>query len=127
MNARPTTRPAIERAEQAWAEDLPDWVAELARQCDVASQTQVAKAVGYSGAAISCVLRNKYAGDMGAVEKAVRGAFMAAVVDCPVLGELAANICLEHQRRPFAATNQMRVELYRACQRCPHARKQVRR
>lgn len=120
MNACPS---AIDRAHAAWGADLPDWVRVLAERCDQSSQSQVAREVGYSGAAISCVIRGKYAGDVRAVEQAVRGAYLRAVVDCPVLGDLPSHQCLEHQRRPFAATNRLRVDLYRACQTCPNARR----
>lgn len=115
---------AIERARAAWGDALPDWVRVLAEQCDASSQAKVAKRVGYSPATVSYVLKARYAGDMRAVEKAVRGAFMAATVDCPVLGALPSNTCLENQRRPFAATNHIRVQLYRACHGgCPHSKK----
>lgn len=114
---------AVKRAEAAWGE-VPEWVRVLAEQCDKTSQTKVAKVVGYSAATVSYVIKAKYAGDMSKVEQAVRGAFMNAVVDCPVLGELPANECLENQRRPFAATNHIRVQLYRACHGgCAHSRK----
>jgi hypothetical protein len=100
-----------------------DWQKRLRAECERASQSRVAAQIGYSEGVVSAVLSGSYKGDLGAVQKAVEGAFMGATVDCPVLGDLAANKCLEHQRRPFAATNETRVRLWNACRAgCPHSR-----
>lgn len=124
MTARATVASAITRAEVAWGAEMPEWVRVLAERCDASSQSKAAKELGYSAATVSFVLNAKYPGDMAAVEKAVRGAFMAERIDCPVLGALPGHQCLENQRRPFAATNHIRVQLYRSCHGgCPHARK----
>jgi hypothetical protein len=47
---------------------------------------------------------------------------MGAVVECPVIGEIPRQRCIEHQRRAhrFAATNPMRVQLSKACRVCPN-------
>ena len=113
----------IDKACTAWG-TVPDWVAVLAEECDRSSQTQVANAVGYSGAAVSQVIGNKYTGALANVESAVRGAFMGGVVACPILGELELNKCLKHQRAKFAPTNRQRVQLFKACRRCPNRRAQ---
>ncbi|WP_142850831.1 transcriptional regulator [Telmatospirillum sp. J64-1] len=116
--------PAVQRARVAWGEALPQWVQVLAEHCDATSQARTAKRIGYSGAVVSHVLKNVYPGDIAKVELAVRGALMAATVNCPVLGDLPTNECLEHQRRKFAATNHVRVRLYRSCHGgCPHSQK----
>jgi hypothetical protein len=101
---------------------MTDWIDILRARCAETSQARVADKIGYSPAVISTVLKGTYAGDLTAVEKAVRGAFMGATVDCPVLGAIASNRCLEEQRKPFAATNPHRVTLYRACRSgCAHS------
>jgi len=43
-------------------------------------------------------------------------------VECPVLGDLPRQRCLEHQSRrsQFAATNPTRILLYRVCPTCIH-------
>ena len=103
-------------------EERPDWVVELARQCELSSQRKVARRLGVSAAVVSQVLKEKYPGDLAGVEARVRGAFMASVVDCPVLGELPSDQCQAWQRKPFAATNPLRVQVYRACRDgCPHS------
>ncbi len=106
----------------AWGKKPPEWVVILARECDRSSQKKVAEAIRYSSAVVNQVLKNRYTGDLTAVEKAVSGAYLNATVACPVLGELALNLCLQHQRAKFHDTNNKRVRLYRACHGgCPHA------
>lgn len=102
-----------------------DWIQVLAAACERhKSQKKVAELIGYSPAVVNQVLKGAYKGDIGAVEQAVKGAFMALTVDCPVCGELPAQRCLEYQRLPFAATNPQRVQLYRACRSgCPNSRR----
>lgn len=106
----------IEKSRSAWAENLPDWIIILAEACDRESQTAVARSLGYSGSAVSQVLSNTYQkGDISRFEQAVRGALMAETVRCPVMGELARNVCLTWQRKPFATTNAHRVRMHQAC------------
>lgn len=114
----------IERARAAWGEDIPDWVTVLAEDCDRSSQKAAGNRIGYSSSVINQVLKRNYVGgDLAAVELAVRGALLSAVVDCPVLGELPTHECLSAQRRPYGNTNPIRVQLYRACRSgCAHSR-----
>ncbi|MDA8230375.1 MAG: transcriptional regulator [Magnetospirillum sp.] len=117
---------ALARVKAAWGESMPDWVDALGRACDQASQSAVAKRIGYSAAAVSFVINAKYTGDLTAVEQAVRGALMAATVACPLVGELATDACLAHQRAAWAPHNPQRIAFYRACRSgCPHSRHQT--
>lgn len=100
----------------------PEWLKVLRDVCTKSSQAAVAARIGYSATVVNQVLKGKYTGDLQAVEQAVRGALLSYTVACPVLGALPAHLCLEHQRRPFAATNPLRVKLYRACRTCEHRR-----
>jgi len=109
------TATALDRAMKGWPQGLPDWVRVLAENCDLSSQSKAAKRLGYSAATVSLVLAGTYSGDIAKVEMAVRGAYLAALVACPVLGDIPANDCLSHQRAPFAPTNHVRVALYRSC------------
>lgn len=115
---------AVATARAAWGGALPDWLRVLAEQCDhVGSQAQVARRIGYSASTVNQVLAAKYRGDLRKVAAAVEGAFLAATVECPVLGQIATDKCLAHQRRPMAGTNPQRVRLWRACRGgCPHSR-----
>lgn len=87
---------------------------------DASSQRVVGDALGYSAAVISQALRGTYAGDVETLAQRIRGKYMAETVDCPVMGQLPRNNCLDNQRRPLAFTNPQRVALFRACKSCPH-------
>lgn len=99
-----------------------DWMTVLREHRDEHGNGPTASRIGYSPSVVSQVLGGKYLGDMSAVQKAVEGGLMGLTVECPVIGELARNVCLEYQRRPFAATNHLRVQLSRACPTCKHRR-----
>lgn len=99
------------------------WIEALRAECERSSQATVARQIGYSPAVVNQVLKGTYKGDVSRVQAIVEGALLGATVNCPVVGELARNTCLDHQRAPFAATNATRVRLYRACRSgCPHSR-----
>jgi hypothetical protein len=115
---------AVATATTSW-NVMPDWVLVLAEACDRTSQNVVAKRLKYSGSAVSSILRNNYKGRAEVIEKAVRGVLMAEVLECPVLGELRKNVCLDHQKRAqnFAATSTLRVRMYQSCRGgCMHSR-----
>lgn len=111
----------VETAEKAWGKPMPDWIAVLARQCDEGTQRKAAERLGYSAGLVSNVLRQKYAGDMAAVEEAVRGAWMGDTVVCPAMGTIPSDTCLDWRRKAkkFAATNNHRVRMFKACNACP--------
>ncbi|OED43589.1 hypothetical protein ACH42_09765 [Endozoicomonas sp. (ex Bugula neritina AB1)] len=96
------------------------WLETLRQQVEKHGQKAVGKTIGYSTAVVSQVLSGKYTGDWGAVEMKVRGAYLGDTVRCPVLDELAVNLCLEYQRQPYAPTNRQRVRLFSACRSCPN-------
>lgn len=112
----------VSKAIAAWGTP-PDWILSLAQACDQSSQTAIAKRLAYSAPTISQVLSNTYPGDIVRIEMMVRGALMKAVVDCPVLGEIGRNRCLEEQDEPFRSTSAMRAQLYHACRGgCPFSK-----
>lgn len=85
----------------------------------------MARRLGYSGSVVSAVLTNSYRGKVHAVEKAVRGALMAEELDCPVIGALRKDLCLDHQKKAvhFRPTSRWRVTLYQHCRGgCVHSR-----
>lgn len=100
----------------------PVFVTALREACDRQSQALVAKRIGYSPAVVNQVLAGKYKGDLNRVQRAIEGALLGVTVDCPILGPLASNKCLDLQSLPFAATNPQRVKLYKACRKCEHNR-----
>jgi hypothetical protein len=116
----------IERARAAWGEAMPEWVAVLARACAASSQAKVARRLGRSSALVSEVLGNSYRGNLPAVEETVRGVLMNATVTCPALGELPMHECgmWRTRARTFSGHNALRVQMYRACARCPRNRRE---
>lgn len=110
-------------ARAAWDENPPAWITVLAEECDLTSQARAGRRIGYSASVVNGALKRSYKGSLSDVQRAVEGALMGATVDCPVLGEIPKNQCLEYQRQPLAATNPVRVRLWRACRGgCPHSR-----
>lgn len=98
----------------------PAWISVMRETAARIGQPKTAERIGYSTTVVNQVLKGKYKGDLNRVEERVKGALMGALVICPVLGELARDRCLDHQRAPFAATNPSRVQLWHACKRCPN-------
>ncbi|MBA5777444.1 transcriptional regulator [Stappia sp. F7233] len=124
MSAASGNRPDnVAKARLAWGATIPEWIIVLAEACNRESQAAVARKVGYSASAVSQVLSNSYHnGDIARFEQASRGALMSETVTCPVMGEMARNVCLSWQRKPFATTNAHRVRMHQACRTgCPHS------
>ncbi|MGE4264255.1 MAG: hypothetical protein AB7E46_07270 [Desulfovibrio sp.] len=123
MSPAASTR-AVDAARAAWAEfgGCPEWIIALAEECDRASQRTVAARIGYSAGAVNQVLAAKYKAPLRNIEKAVRGAFLSATVLCPVVGELAADRCLDQQKKPWSSSP-LRLRMFKACRSgCPHSR-----
>lgn len=108
-------------ARAGWGEALPDWIVELAAQCDRSTASAVAQRIGYSVAVVSAAIRGTYKGDLGKVEQKVRGAFMGATVLCPVLDEIARDVCIAEQGKKHLGSSSTRAKLFRACKICVHA------
>lgn len=100
----------------------PDWLDVLRSACQARKQNVVSEEIGYSPTVVSQVLKGVYKGDLRAVQTKVEGALMGLTVDCPVVGDLPRNRCLEYQRQDFAATNHLRVQFSRVCPGCPNRR-----
>lgn len=113
-----TTNEAAVRA--AWGKAAPEWIVMLAECCDKSNQSAIARKLGVSGSMINQALKNSYAGRLDRLEQKVRGELMHETVSCPVLAEITKRRCLDEQNRPHASTNALRVELRRACPRCPN-------
>ncbi|WP_273456371.1 hypothetical protein [Nevskia ramosa] len=98
----------------------PAWITLLRQTAAQLGQPKTAELIGYSTAVVCSVLKGTYKGDWKRVEERVKGALMGVEVDCPVLGPLARDRCLDNQRAPFAATNPTRVQLWHSCKSCSH-------
>ncbi|MBN9471699.1 MAG: transcriptional regulator [Bosea sp.] len=110
----------VAKARAAWGEAIPAEVLALATACRAETSRAVAKRLGYSDAVISYVLANRYPGDLPKLFAKVRGAYLGETVDCPELGEMTRDTCLNWQVTPFAATNSTRVRMFHRCKTCPH-------
>lgn len=99
----------------------PDWLEVLRVEVKKTSQVRVAERLRISQTVVNQVLLGKYPAKTDRFEARVRGEFMKQVVECPVVGEISTRKCLDHQRRPFAATHPQRVALWVACRKCPNA------
>lgn len=101
---------------------MTTWLETLRAAAAATSQSSVARRINYSGAVVSQVLSGTYRGDLRRVQAAVEGALMAQTVDCPVVGDMPRQKCVEHQRSPRRSTNPMAVALYHACRNgCPNS------
>ncbi|MBK5949029.1 hypothetical protein CH339_04875 [Rhodobium orientis] len=114
----------VDKARAAHGDKLPDWIEELARQADAAGLKGAGAPISYSPATVSQVIGGTYRGDLSRVEEMVRGAFMKANVDCPVLGRIGRDDCLKNQKARLSTASPLSNRLYWACRAgCPHARK----
>ncbi|WP_257325580.1 LacI family DNA-binding transcriptional regulator [Pseudoalteromonas rhizosphaerae] len=100
-----------------------NWLDVLKEETAKQGMRAVAEKLGVSKATVSQVVNDKYKASTHVIQQRVEGVFMAFVVNCPILDDIPVNVCLEHQARKFAATNHVRVALYRACRNgCPHSK-----
>lgn len=96
----------------------PDAMKLLREKCAEHGQASVARELGYNPSAINMVLKGSYPGSSDNILARVIEVYGGLSVVCPVLGEIPLSRCAEEKKRPFAATNQQRIELFRACKNC---------
>ncbi len=123
MTASRVRMTAIERATAAWGEAMPAEIRALAEACMRSTGREVAQRLGYSDAVVSHMLSRRYPGDVQAVLIRIRGALLGQQVECPVLGPIGKDQCLQEQAKPFSSSNPTRARLFRACRVCPSNRK----
>ena len=113
----------VANAIAGWGSPLPDWIAVLAEQANRTSGGHVASVVGYSPAVITTVINNTYRGALKTVEARVRGALLSEEVECPIVGAIRRDRCIDEQNKNFRGTSAQRTRLYNACRSgCPHSR-----
>lgn len=96
----------------------PDRMDLLRLKCVDTSQAAVARALGYSPSTINQVLKGTYP-DSSIVLTRVEEIFGGTTVECPVvMGPITLGKCAEHRKRPFAATNPLRLLFHRTCPKC---------
>ena len=96
----------------------PDRMELLRAKCAEFSQAEVSRRIGYSASAINQAIKGSYQGDLSNMLTRVEEVFGQSTLQCPILGEITLGKCAEHRKRPFAATNPLRVQLYRECRQC---------
>lgn len=108
----------------AWGQDCPDWIAALVQECDGSSQNKVAARLGITASTVSQTLRNSYPGNMASIEARVRAALLSSDVKCPALGSISGEACLRWRDRAahLTSTIPLRVQMFRACRKCPNNR-----
>ncbi|MBY6244102.1 transcriptional regulator [Methylosinus sp. Sm6] len=125
VNSLPSRKVAdfLANAREAFGDALPDWIEAAANEANRTSATAFGKRIGYSPAVISALCRGKYDGDLAAVEAKVRGLLMGAQVECPVLGEIGRDHCIDEQKKKHVGTSAIRTALFHACRGgCAHSR-----
>lgn len=108
----------------------PDWLARLRQEVRGSTQEQVAMRLGTSPATLSQVLSGSYGAATTRIERRVRGLFMGAECECPVLRDVPTNICQEIQeRKQDSFGNYIYMQAWFACRGmgpfsngrpCPH-------
>jgi hypothetical protein len=115
--------PRMEIAETAYNGKLPDWVRLLVDACDAqgSSQNQVAKRIGYSGSAVSNLIRNSYGADLNLIKERVLVIYAPERVTCPALGDIGSEDCLGWRLDAIKLTSAapLAVRMFRACRKCP--------
>ena len=106
---------------------MSDWIKVLEAECQKTSQQKVAAILKQNNSfpsttTINQVIKGKYPGRTDRLQALVEGKFMSGTVDCPVVGPIPSDQCIEYQGRPYAPTNPTRIQLYKACRGgCPHS------
>jgi DNA-binding transcriptional regulator YdaS (Cro superfamily) len=114
----------LDRAQQAYADALPDWIEELAKFATATSASAAARKIGVSVSAVTQIIGGTYPSkDWSRIEDRVRGELMRETVICPVIDEITKSHCLDEQAKNFTGTSAVRTSLYHACRSgCPHSR-----
>ncbi len=125
-SSAPSPQAPLPRGERGFKEGgSTGWLDVLRAECERTSQAAVARRLGVSPAMVNQVLKNRYRGNIQRLRARVEGMFLGRSVECPVLGQIALNECLDHRERPFAATNPLRVRLWKACRQCHDASRRL--
>lgn len=111
----------VEKAQEAWGGDLPQWVADLANACDRSNQRAVGERLGRSSGYVSRILSAKYTGSYEEAEQLVRSKLNAERIVCPVWdSEIMLSACIRYRRYRGVPHNHMLRTYASACPRCPN-------
>lgn len=76
-----------------------DWLGALRAECQRTTQAQAAARIGVSETTTSQVLSGSYKANPIRIERRVRGVLMAAMCECPVMGDVSTRVCQDVQER----------------------------
>jgi transcriptional regulator with XRE-family HTH domain len=96
----------------------PDAMHLLRGKADELGQAETARRLQISPSAVNQLLHGKYGAAPDGILQRVVEVFGRLSVPCPILGEIPLAQCKDERGRPFAASNHLRVRLYRACRGC---------
>lgn len=102
-----------------WGDTPPQWICQLSAMVEEQGSIKAtAERLDVSRTSVSLLLRNDYTASTEKMQATVEAFFSR--VNCPVLGEVSNERCQNEREKPFIGSNPMRIQLYRACQRCPN-------
>jgi hypothetical protein len=102
--------------------DAPAWIQALHRESQPpSSQRACAHRLGISAATVNLVLNGRYPSRTNRIEALVREKLLDAPRECPVLGEISADRCLDEQTSPYYP-DPIRSALSKSCPTCPNHR-----
>lgn len=95
-----------------------EWFTVLKAEIAKSSMSKIARKIGYSPTSISLILNGKYAGKPDKVAQKVLEIFTK--VSCPYeRAELPRSGCIEIALSPAPTHNPIKMQHWRACQKCP--------
>lgn len=126
MSRGPQRKNFREKITETWGSSPPDWIIVLADMASRLGLAGTASALGRSPSMVSAVLSNTYAqkgGDLGDIERRVRGLWMGEHVICPArmpAASISTTQCDATRKRKFSASSPTAVRLWHACRKCPN-------
>ena len=104
----------------AWGAEPPLFVRLLAAEVAATNQTKASQRIGMSRTAVSLVLANRYASPSTAgVERRVMETL--GRIQCVALdAEVTVDQCQNYREKAPPTHNPQSMQLWRACQHCPH-------
>ena len=113
-----TTRASKHVDTSAWGDTPPEFIRVLANVVsECGNNAAAARKLGINRASVSTLLANKYPANTQKMEKTIMA--WATKIPCPVLGDISAGQCQAERNKPFISSNPLRVQLFRACRKCP--------
>lgn len=108
----------LEKAQLAWGDCLPDYIAVLAERCDETTQRAVGRILGFHASAVSKLINRNYEAGYDELEIKIRRVLMNVPVACPTFGEIPLASCLNIRRQKPERLDMAERNFASACARC---------